>query len=244
MPSLQIRRCYLPGSASHAAQKDQVHYPGNALHIAAPKRRLISFLPQVLYSQMCRVANIYLLAVSIVQIFTGLSAVGRFSTIVPLVGTICFSVLRETLEEHDRHAADRKVNQRPTRVLRGGAFVSICCCDLKVGDVVRVEQHEQLPADLAILSTAREEGLCYMDTSILDGETNLKMRQAVGAVTQQWQTAAQLQVARGYIDFDAPSPSYYRIRASYVPLTSAQRPVPLSHWYQVRTRCPARRGRK
>ena len=237
MPSLQLRRCYLPGSASNVSQKELPCYPGNELHIAAPTP-VIRFLLQVLYKQMYRVANIYLLAVSIVQIATGLSPAGRYSTLIPLVCSVSLSVLREAIEEYHRHAVDRKVNRRLTRVLRDGAFVDIRWRDLKVGDIVRVEQHEQFPADLAILSTAREEGLCYMDTAILDGEMNLKMRQAIGPVTQQWQTAPQLQGARGYIDFEAPSPSYYRMRGSYIPLTSTQRPVPLSQWYQVRLRSP------
>jgi phospholipid-translocating ATPase len=51
--------------------------------------------------------------------------------------------------------------------------------DTKLCDVVKVHKDEQFPVDMVILSTAFEEGHCYIDTKNLDGETNLKYK--VGA---------------------------------------------------------------
>lgn len=64
-----------------------------------------------------------------------------------------------------------------------------------MGDVVRLESDEFIPADMVVLSTSEPEGLCYIETSNLDGyvsfnifcarrlhvpdsETNLKIKQA------------------------------------------------------------------
>jgi P-type E1-E2 ATPase len=56
--------------------------------------------------------------------------------------------------------------------------------ELQVGQLVCVENHEELPADVVILATSEEEGRCFIETSNLDGETNLKRRVAVKPTAQ------------------------------------------------------------
>ena len=51
--------------------------------------------------------------------------------------------------------------------------------NVEVGDFVRIYNNDQIPADIAILSTSDPDGACYVETANLDGETNLKVRQAV-----------------------------------------------------------------
>lgn len=50
---------------------------------------------------------------------------------------------------------------------------------LKVGDYVLLKGGDSLPADILILSTSERGGICYAETKNLDGETNLKIRDAV-----------------------------------------------------------------
>ncbi|ROV95345.1 hypothetical protein VSDG_06059 [Cytospora chrysosperma] len=51
--------------------------------------------------------------------------------------------------------------------------------NLRVGDFVRIYGDDELPADIVILSTSDPDGACYVETKNLDGETNLKVRQAL-----------------------------------------------------------------
>lgn len=46
--------------------------------------------------------------------------------------------------------------------------------DLRVGDIVRINKNENLPADICIIFSSNESGIAFVDTKSLDGETNLK----------------------------------------------------------------------
>ncbi|RKF60373.1 Phospholipid-transporting ATPase DNF1 [Erysiphe neolycopersici] len=51
--------------------------------------------------------------------------------------------------------------------------------NVKVGDFVRLYNDDQIPADIVVLSTSDPDGVCYVETKNLDGETNLKIRHAL-----------------------------------------------------------------
>lgn len=51
--------------------------------------------------------------------------------------------------------------------------------NVQVGDFIRIYNEDQIPADVVILSTSDPDGACYVETKNLDGETNLKVRQAL-----------------------------------------------------------------
>jgi magnesium-transporting ATPase (P-type) len=56
------------------------------------------------------------------------------------------------------------------------AFQSVSRMNICSGDLVIVRIREMIPADLILLASANEGGSAYIETSSIDGETNLKLR--------------------------------------------------------------------
>ncbi|CEP63298.1 aminophospholipid-translocating P4-type ATPase DNF1 LALA0_S07e06964g [Lachancea lanzarotensis] len=51
--------------------------------------------------------------------------------------------------------------------------------NVQVGDIVRIHNDDEIPADIVLLSSSDADGGCYLETKNLDGETNLKIRQSL-----------------------------------------------------------------
>eukprot|EP00978_Attheya_sp_CCMP212_P015794 scaffold40883_cov50-Attheya_sp.AAC.5 len=56
------------------------------------------------------------------------------------------------------------------------AFQKIRRKDMNAGDLVIIRNREMVPADIILLASASEGGIAYIETSSIDGETNLKLR--------------------------------------------------------------------
>jgi len=55
-------------------------------------------------------------------------------------------------------------------------FESVARKNIRAGNIVMVKNREMLPADLIILASSADNGSAYIETSSIDGETNLKLR--------------------------------------------------------------------
>jgi len=79
---------------------------------------------------------------------------------------------------------------------------------LEVGDIVLLRENEQVPADIVVLSTSDPDGLCYLETKNLDGETNLKPRKAVNA-TSRILSEGDIERSAFVLDSEPPQPNLY-----------------------------------
>jgi phospholipid-translocating ATPase len=79
---------------------------------------------------------------------------------------------------------------------------------LEVGDVVLLRDNEQVPADIVVLSTSDPDGVCFLETKNLDGETNLKPRRAVNA-TSRILTEGDIEHSAFVLDSEPPHPNLY-----------------------------------
>ncbi|NXK74175.1 AT8B3 ATPase, partial [Amazona guildingii] len=157
-------------------------YAGNAIKTA--KYNVFTFLPLNLYEQFHRMANIYFVFVIFLQTFPVISTLPWYTLLFPLSCLLIIRGLRDLIDDIGRHQSDRNINSRPCEILSGKSFSWQKWRDIRVGDIVRLRKESFVPADMLLLCSSEPSSLCYVETTDIDGETNLKFRQAL-LVTHQ-----------------------------------------------------------
>ncbi|KAI5084632.1 hypothetical protein GOP47_0000801 [Adiantum capillus-veneris] len=131
------------------------------------------------------------------------------SLIAPLVFVVGMSMLKEAIEDWRRFLQDREVNSRKVKVHIGnGKFEDRDWQNVRVGDVVRVQKDEFFPADLLLLSSSYPDGVCYVETMNLDGETNLKLKKTDEA-TLNLDGDEEFEYFKGQIRCEDPNANLY-----------------------------------
>uniref|UniRef100_A0A0N5A7W7 Phospholipid-transporting ATPase n=1 Tax=Syphacia muris TaxID=451379 RepID=A0A0N5A7W7_9BILA len=181
----------------------QFRYADN--YIQTSKYNLITFLPYNLFDQFRRLANIYFSILLILQLFPWINSMAWYSTALPLVFVLAISAIKEAYDDIQRHRSDNQVNNRVSYVVRGSTLVKEKWMNVKVGDILRMENDQFVAADLFLLSTSEPHGLCYVETAELDGETNLKPRQALPETAEMGDSLDKIGMFRGEIICEAPN---------------------------------------
>mmetsp|Transcript_78991 Transcript_78991/g.143987 ORF Transcript_78991/g.143987 Transcript_78991/m.143987 type:complete len:1094 (+) Transcript_78991:86-3367(+) len=154
----------------------------NAVHTA--KYSICTWLPKSLYMQFHRAANIYFVIVASL-VCTPLWPGSPWPKVVT-VGSILFvQALKDLYEDILRRRDDHEENLRSYSLydMAQQRFISSAWRSCSVGDMILVKKGEQFPADaLLAASSSGTTGICYVSTKSLDGETNLKQRQAPSTV--------------------------------------------------------------
>ncbi|XP_067103348.1 phospholipid-transporting ATPase IA isoform X2 [Osmerus mordax] len=177
-------------------------------HVSTAKYNVLTFLPRFLYSQFRRAANSFFLFIALLQQIPDVSPTGRWTTLVPLLFILVVAAVKEFIEDLKRHNADSVVNRKECQVLRNGAWEIVHWEKVAVGEVVKAANGDHLPADLVILSSSEPQGMCYIETSNLDGETNLKIRQGL-QITSEIKDIDSLMRLSGRMECESPNRHLY-----------------------------------
>ncbi|CAA0828517.1 Putative phospholipid-transporting ATPase 8 [Striga hermonthica] len=177
-------------------------------YVSTTKYTAVNFIPKSLFEQFRRVANIYFLVVACVS-FSPLAPYTASSILAPLLLVIGTTMAKEGIEDWRRRKQDIEANNRKVKVCsRYQNFHHTRWKNLRVGDLVKVHKDEYFPADLLLLSSSYEDGICYVETMNLDGETNLKVRHALD-VTSSLNEDNSIQKFKAVIKCEDPNEDLY-----------------------------------
>lgn len=179
--------------------------------ISTTKYNVFTFLPKSLFEQFRRVANVYFL-LSAGLAYSPLAPYSSTSAILPLVIVILATMVKEAIEDWRRNQQDTEVNNRRTRVFHqagDGAFRDAKWKDIRVGDIVKVQKDDFFPADLVLLASSYDDGICYVETMNLDGETNLKLKQSLDLTSSSLQDDSSFRSFGAVVRCEDPNAHLY-----------------------------------
>ena len=96
----------------------------------------------------------------------------------PLAFVVFLSMFKDAYEDYKRHKEDSFENKAETEVLNRetNKFEKMEWRHVKVGAIVKVNEDSFFPADMVVIHSTEEQGVFYVETKNLDGETNLKLK--------------------------------------------------------------------
>ncbi|XP_028136313.2 probable phospholipid-transporting ATPase IA isoform X2 [Diabrotica virgifera virgifera] len=192
--------------------------------VSTAKYSIVRFIPLFLFEQFRRWANVFFLMIAMLQQIPDVSPTGRYTTLVPLIFILSVSAIKEIIEDVKRHRADDETNHREVEVLRGDNWIHVRWKNVVVGDIVKVWNNDFFPADLVLLSSSEPQGMSFIETANLDGETNLKIRQALSS-TSTLTSIQDLVQLFGTIECEPPNKHLYEFNG--VIRQSGRSPEPL-----------------
>lgn len=222
--------------------------------IRSSKYNLWNFVPRQLWAQFSKLANFYFLIVSVLQMIPGLSTTGTYTTIIPLLFFVSISMGKEGYDDFRRHALDETENRHETRVMHAYRPVPEYTADddadqmsaedngvegvihwapvkwqsLHVGNVVKLKRNEAAPADLVLLKSSGPNNIAYVETTALDGETNLKTKQPCAELIEAYSDTEEIASGGAHFVVEDPNLDLYSfegkvtVNGGTAPLTNSQ----------------------
>ncbi|UKK01210.2 P-type ATPase 2 [Theileria orientalis] len=129
--------------------------------------------------------------------------------LLPFIIVLLFSAFKDAYEDYQRYLSDNQLNNNLLQIvnlpcvteevkpiqgldvdqmdrydfvkgaIKDNVLKNKYWKDLKVGELVFLQNKDIAPADMVLLATSEENGYAFVDSSSLDGETNIKKKESI-----------------------------------------------------------------
>lgn len=199
--------------------------------ITNTKYTLLTFVPKSILEQFSTFIPKYFLLLAVLQLWALITPVNPMSTWIPFLIVLGVGMAREGIDDYFRYQRDRLANERKCVAIRNGVKTMVQAQNILLGEVVYVENGEEIPADMVILKSPHKLGSVFLETTNLDGETNLKELQAVDRTMPLLEP--DLGALHALVDCPTPNSNFYEFESSiritdllgeeeYIPLSEKQ----------------------
>jgi magnesium-transporting ATPase (P-type) len=184
--------------------KEKYNYVNN--YVKTSKYTWYDFLPKSLLLQFSRTANIYFLLIMIIQCIPIISPLNSATAIFPLIVVLSISMIRELMEDIQRHKHDDKENNILVNRYdnKKGLFLNDVSKNINVGDIILLNENNVIPADCVLLSCSNFNRLAYIETANLDGEKDLKAKNCLPQVFKYFREGNEVLSITGKITCNKP----------------------------------------
>lgn len=246
-PSQDGRHIDLNASRKTVLVDDRTGKDYTSNMIRSTRYTAYTFVPRQLVFQFSKLANFYFLTVSILQMIPGLSTTGTYTTIIPLLIFVCISMTKEGYDDLRRAKLDKRENNQETSVLHAYQpvaqgipgqrtqdsvpphgvmhWATLKWNEVKVGDIIRLERNDPVPADIVLLHSDGPNGVAFIETMALDGETNLKSKQAPVSLASRCNTLEGLVACDAHFVVEDPNLDLYNFDGK---VTVGEQTLPLT----------------
>uniref|UniRef100_A0A672GH95 Phospholipid-transporting ATPase n=1 Tax=Salarias fasciatus TaxID=181472 RepID=A0A672GH95_SALFA len=166
-------------------EKCEEKYPKNS--IKNQKYNIFTFVPGVLYQQFKFFLNLYFLVVACSQFVPSLKIGYLYTYWAPLGFVLAVTMVREAVDEVRRCQRDKEMNSQLYSKLTVRGKIQVKSSDIQVGDMIIVEKVKLATAIFLLcvcvcvrVCVSASSGSCFIRTDQLDGETDWKLKVAVG----------------------------------------------------------------
>lgn len=168
-----------------------------------------------------------------------ISPLDPFSTVMTLLFVLMVTSLKEGSEDLQRANSDRFENFRDVTVVTfaedGSERLEVRKSkDVNAGDIIKLTGTTAVPVDLLLILTAlhHDGNKCFVETANIDGETNLKVKEAPSGLLDSFGDditlgKVQADLFQGSIEFENPNKNIHTFVGT-LKLDGAKEAIPLS----------------